>query len=76
MLGESNKSHTTPMDPKQIATMFVEINAKLDTLKTFEERLTKVKTMVNHLSHPQVVKFHRTTDITTSITHPILMLNV
>ena len=31
------------MDPQQIATIFVKINAKLDTLKTFEERLIKVK---------------------------------
>ena len=31
------------MDPQQIAIMFAEINAKLDTLKTLDERLTKVE---------------------------------
>jgi len=30
------------MDPQQITTMFAEINAKLDTLKTFRDRLTEV----------------------------------
>jgi len=40
LLGDSSKSHTTPMDPQQIAAMFVKINAKLDTIKTLDERLT------------------------------------
>ena len=40
---ESSKSHTTPMDPQQIAAMFAEINAKLDIFKTLDERLTKVE---------------------------------
>ena len=31
------------MDPQQIVVMFVKINAKLDTLKTLDERLTKVE---------------------------------
>jgi len=35
-LGESSKSHIAPIDPKQISAMFVEINAKLDILKTFK----------------------------------------
>ena len=43
LLGESNKSHTATMVPQQIATMFAKINAKLETLKIFEERLTKLK---------------------------------
>ena len=43
LLRMSNKSHTTPMDPQQIVAMFVEINAKLDTLKTLDERLTKLE---------------------------------
>jgi len=43
LLEKSNESHTTPMNLQQIATMFAEINAKLDTLKTLDERLTKVK---------------------------------
>ena len=43
LLGESNKSHTSPVDPKLIVTMFAEINAKLDTLKTLDEKLTKVE---------------------------------
>ena len=32
------------MDLQQITVMFAEINANLDTFKTFEERLTKVET--------------------------------
>jgi len=43
LLEESNESHTTPMDLQQIAVMFAEINAKLDTLKTLDEKLTKVE---------------------------------
>ena len=43
LLVESSKRHTAPMDPQQIVVMFAEINAKLDTLKTFKERLTKVE---------------------------------
>ena len=43
LLEESSKSHTTPMDPQQIVIMFTEINAKLDTLETLDERLTKVE---------------------------------
>jgi len=43
LLEESSKSHTTLMDPQQIAAMFAEINAKLDSLKTLDERLTKVE---------------------------------
>jgi len=31
------------MDPQQIAAMFAEINGKLDTFKTLDERLTKVE---------------------------------
>jgi len=31
------------MDSQQIATIFAKINAKLDTLKTLEERLDKVE---------------------------------
>ena len=31
------------MDPQQITAMFAEINTKLDTLKTFDERLTKME---------------------------------
>ena len=31
------------MDPQQIAAMFAEIYAKLDTFKTLDERLTKVE---------------------------------
>ena len=40
---ESSEFHTTPMDPQQIAAIFAEINTKLDTLKTLDERLTKVE---------------------------------
>jgi len=29
------------MDPQQIAAIFIEINAKLEALKTFDERLKK-----------------------------------
>ena len=43
LLEETNKSHTSPMDSHQIAAMFAMINVKLDTLKTFEERLAKVE---------------------------------
>jgi len=43
LLEESRESHTTPMDPQQIAAMFAEINAKLNTLKTLDEKLTKVE---------------------------------
>ena len=43
LLGESNKSHTTPMEPQQIEAMFAKINAKLETLKTIDDRLTKVE---------------------------------
>ena len=43
LLEESSECHTTQMDPQQIATMFAEINTKLDTLKTLDERLTKVE---------------------------------
>ena len=43
LLEESSESHITPMDLQQIAAMFAEINAKLDTLKTLDERLTKVE---------------------------------
>jgi len=32
------------MDSQQIATMFVEINAKLEALKTLDERLIRVET--------------------------------
>jgi len=42
-LEESSESHITPMDPQQIAAMLAEINAKLDTLKTLDEKLTKVE---------------------------------
>jgi len=45
LLGESSKSHTTPMDPQQIAAMFVEIYIKLDILKTLDDRLTKIEAM-------------------------------
>jgi len=56
--------------------MFVERNAKLDILKTFDERLAKVEAMLNHLNHPQVIGPHReATDVTTLIIFSILMLN-
>ena len=42
LLEESSEYHITPMDLQQIVVMFAEINVKLDTLKTVEERLTKV----------------------------------
>ena len=45
LLEESSEYHITPMDPQQIAAMFAEINAKLDTLKTISDRLTKVQAM-------------------------------
>ena len=45
LLGESSKSHTSPIDLQHIAAMFTEINAKLETFKTFDERLTKVEAM-------------------------------
>ena len=45
LLGESSKPHTTPMDPQQIAAIFAEINVELDTLKTIDNRLTKVEAM-------------------------------
>jgi len=35
------------MDLQQIATMFTEINAKLDTLKTLNQKLTKVESIRN-----------------------------
>jgi len=47
LLEESGVSHITPMDPQQIAAMFTEINAKLDTLKTLDKRLTKVESTRN-----------------------------
>ena len=31
LLEESSESHTVPKDPQQIAKIFAEINAKLDT---------------------------------------------
>jgi len=31
------------MDPQQITTMFADINAKWDTLKTLDDRLTRVE---------------------------------
>ena len=37
------------MDPQQIAAMFAEINAKLDTLKTLDERLTKVESTYDQI---------------------------
>ena len=43
LLEESSESHTAPMNPQQIAVMFTEINVKLDTLKLFDERLTKME---------------------------------
>jgi len=43
LLEESSEYHITPMDPQQIAAMFAEINAKLDTVKTLDEKLTKVE---------------------------------
>jgi len=43
LLEESSKSYTALMDHQQIAAMFTEINAKLDILKTLDERLTKVE---------------------------------
>ena len=43
LLEESSKSHITPMDLQQIAVIFAEINAKLDTLMTLDERLIKVE---------------------------------
>ena len=43
LLEESSEFHTTPMDPQEIVTMFAEINAKLDTFKTLDERLTKME---------------------------------
>ena len=52
--------------------MFVEINAKLEILKTFDESLTKVKAM---REPPESLTDNRTppkkTDVTTSITHSI-----
>ena len=52
LLGESSKSHTTPIDSQQIAVMFAKINAKLDILKTFKERLAKVETTRKPLESP------------------------
>jgi len=43
LLWESSKSHTFLMDPQQIVTMFAEINAKLESLKRLDERLTSVE---------------------------------
>jgi len=43
MLGESSKSHTASTDSYQIASLFAEINAKLDIIKIFKERQTKVE---------------------------------
>jgi len=43
LLEESSKRLTAPKDIQQIAAMFAEINAKLDTLKILDERLTKVE---------------------------------
>ena len=43
LLEESSESHTTPMDPQQIASMFAEIIVKLEALKTFNESLTRVE---------------------------------
>jgi len=43
LLEESSKSHTTQIHLQQIAAMFAGINTKLDTLKTLDERLTKVE---------------------------------
>ena len=40
------------MDPQQIVVMFAEINAKLDTFKTFKERLAKVEAMHELLESP------------------------
>jgi len=53
LLEESSKSHTTPMDPQQIVTIFTEINAKLDTLKTLDERLTKVESTCDQTPEKQ-----------------------
>ena len=41
------------MDSQQIATMFAEINAKLEALKTFDETLTKVEAMREPLESPK-----------------------
>ena len=49
-----SKSHTTPMNPQQIAVMFAEINAKLDTLKTIDDMLTKVESMYELLESPTI----------------------
>jgi len=43
LLEESSEYHITPMDLQQIVVMFAEINVKLDTLKTLDERLIKVE---------------------------------
>ena len=60
LLEKSNESHTTPMNLQQIATMFAEINAKLDTLKTLDERLTKVKSTRDQT--PPRNNWHNNTD--------------
>jgi len=52
LLGDSSKSHTALIDLQQIAAMFIEINAKLDTLKTFEERMDKVEATREPLESP------------------------
>ena len=43
LLEESSESFNTSMNSQQIAIMFAELNAKLDPLRTFEERLAKVE---------------------------------
>jgi len=40
------------MDPQHIASMFVKINAKLDTLKTIDNMLTKIEAMYEPLESP------------------------
>ena len=52
LLGESSKFHTTPMDPQQIVKMFTKIYDKLETPKTFDERLIKVEAMCELLESP------------------------
>ena len=76
LLGESSKSHTTQMDLQQIAAIFAEISAKLENLKTIDERLTKVEVMREPPESPTGDQTPPRNDVTTPMTHPISMLNI
>ena len=55
LLGETNESYTTPMDPQQFATVLIDIQDKLDVLTQTsnwtEERLVNLETVRKPTPH-------------------------